>query len=320
MPMFRIAVLLIAVLGVLPVWADSVLYPCTGRDAVADTVAAPASGMKMIWVPDTLVDRVQGAIDGRYDIVSRRHAPDDNEKVLLKGDTVSMVIREKNIGRFSRGLFNYLFIPKNTWQFGITASYGEFSSTDLQLFDILSDFDFTGHTFSVRPYISYFIKNNFSVGMRLGYNSSKASLGKLAMEFDDDINLDISDVMYRNEALTAAIFARQYIGLARKGRFGVFNELELAFSSGNSDFRRNYDGKPKLTNTTYTDFNINFSPGLCVFINPYVSFNVAFAVVGFYLRNEKQSVDGEYSGNRFTSGANFRFNLFNINFGLGIHL
>ena len=51
-----------------------------------------------------------------------------------------------------------------------------------------------------------------------------------------------------------------------------------------------------------------------------VSFNVSLGVFGFYLHNEHQTVDGERAGSRFTSGANFRLNLFNINFGLGITL
>lgn len=293
-----------------------IAYVPAALAAAADSVP---SGMKQIWIPDSLERDINSVIAGKATIV-RQKSFDENELVKVGNDTVKVILREKNIGRFSRGLFNYLFIPKGSWQFGLTAAYGEFSSEDLQMFDVLTDFDFAGHTFSIKPYLSYFVRNNFSIGMRLGYTSSKGQLGSLKMEFDDDLNLDISDVLYKNEALTAAIFSRQYIGLSRNGRFGVFNELELAFSSGNSLFNRNFDSKPKLTRTTYTDLKLSFSPGLTVFINPYLSFNIAFAVVGFYLRNEKQSVDGEYSGNRFTSGANFRFNLFNINFGLGVHL
>ena len=283
-------------------------------------VGAQTEGMMAIEVPDSLVEQINRVLSGKAYIKEGKRDFDPTEKVLVKGDTAAMVLRDRNIGRFSRGLSNYLFIPRKSWQFGLTANYGEISTDDIGIFDIISDVDISGHIFSIKPYIAYFIADNLSLGMRMGYSSSRASVGSLAMEFDDDLNFNLSDVMYRNKALTAAIFARQYIGLSRKGRFGVFNEVELAFSSGNSDFRRQFDGQPKLTNTTYTDLRLNFSPGLCVLINKYVSFNVSFAVVGFYMRNEKQSVDGVYSGNRFTSGANFKFNIFNINFGLGIHL
>lgn len=274
---------------------------------------------KYIFVPDSLTRKVERVLQG-WDVKPSSRNIDMNEKVIVRGDTVNMILRDRNFGRFNRGLFNYLFMPKGVWQFGLTASYGEFSSDDLQLLDLISNFNFDGHTFSVRPYISYFIANNISVGLRFGYTSARANLNKFAVDFDEDLNFDISDVHYRNESYTAAIMMRQYIGLARRGRFGVFNEVELAFSSGNGDFTRPFDSKPKVTHTTYMDARLNFSPGVCVMIMRNVSFNVSFGVFGFYLHNEKQTTDGVESGNRFTSGANFRFNIFNINFGVGVHI
>ena len=74
-----------------------------------------------------------------------------------------MVIPERNIGRYHRGLFNYIFIPQKQWQFGITASYAEMASSDLQLMDLLTHFEFTGKTFYIRQNISNFVKNNLSV-------------------------------------------------------------------------------------------------------------------------------------------------------------
>lgn len=47
-----------------------------------------------------------------------------------------------------------------------------------------------------------------------------------------------------------------------------------------------------------------------------VAFSVSFGVFGLKLRNEHQLTDGVDEGKRFTSGANFRFNIFNISFGL----
>lgn len=278
------------------------------------------NGGKMFFIPDSLTSQVESVLEGYSKIVRDDSKVDPNEKVIVNGDTVNLIIKDKNLGRFDRGLFNYIYIPKGSWHFGLTASYGEFNSDDLQVLDLLTDFDFTGHTFSIKPSVSYFIKNNLSVGMRLGYTSSKATLGSMVVDFDEDLNFDISDVYYRNESYTAALTLRHYIGLSRGGRFGVFNEVELAFSSGNGDFRRKYNREPKNTHMTSMDARINFSPGLCVFIMKNVSFNISFGVFGYYLKNEKQITDGVESGNRFTSGANFKFNLFNINFGLGVHI
>lgn len=280
----------------------------------------PYSGGKMMFVPDSLTNQVQSVIEGYSKIVRDDTKIDPSEKVIVDGDTVNMIIQEKNLGRFDRGLFNYIYIPKGSWHFGLTASYGEFNSEDLQILDLLSDFDFGGKTLSIKPSLSYFIKNNLSVGIRFGYTKTDASLESMVIDFDEDLNFEISDASYNGESYTAAINCRQYIGLSRKGRFGVFNEMELAFSSGNSDFVRKYNDQPRVTHTTYMDARLNFSPGVSVFVMKNVSFNLSFGIFGFYLKNEKQVTDGVEEGNRFTSGANFKFNIFNINFGLGVHI
>ena len=74
-----------------------------------------------------------------------------SEKVIVNGDTVSMVIPQRNFGRYDRGLFNYLFIPKGEWAFGLTASYGELNTEDIQVLGILKDLDFKGKIYSIKP-------------------------------------------------------------------------------------------------------------------------------------------------------------------------
>ena len=49
-------------------------------------------------------------------IIKRKNLVDINrdsiEHVIIDGDTVPVILPEKNYGRFDRGLFNYIFIPK----------------------------------------------------------------------------------------------------------------------------------------------------------------------------------------------------------------
>ena len=110
------------------------------------------------------------------------------------------------------------------------------------------------------------------------------------------------------------------MGLGRERRFGVFNDVDLSFGTGTSRFKRYYGGKLRDTRTNSTTASINFSPGVCVFIMDYVSFNVSFGVFGIKLHQEKQITDGVEEGSRFSSGANFRFNIFNINFGMAVYI
>jgi hypothetical protein len=245
-----------------------------------------------------------------------RAVEDSVAMVVVGNDTVNVIIPERNLGRFDRGLFNYIFIPRNKWGFGITASYGELNTDDVQVLSILKDVDFNGKMYSIRPYLSYFIRNNQSVGLKFNYNRGIADLGRLAVDFDDDLNFTLRDVSYYQQSFGIGAFYRNYVGLDHNGRFSIFNEVELGFSSGSSRFRRLYNSEPRDTRTTSTEVSLNFSPGVCVFIQEYVSFNVSFGVFGLKMRNEKQLTNGIDEGSRFTSGANFRFNIFNINFGL----
>ena len=227
-----------------------------------------------------------------------------------------IVIPERNFGRYDRGLYNYLFIPKGKWSFGLTASYGELNTDDVQVLSILSDIDFKGKMYSVKPFISYFIRNNQSIGIRFNYSRGIGDLNNLAMDFDEDLSFSIRDVSYYTQSYSTSLFYRNYIGLNKSKRFGIFNEVDVTVGSGSSRFKRIYDGEPKDTRTTITQGSLNFSPGVCVFIQEYVAFNVSFGVFGLNFKREHQLTDGVDEGSRFTSGANFRFNIFNINFGM----
>lgn len=243
-----------------------------------------------------------------------------DEKVIVGGDTISIIIPERNYGRYDRGLFNYLFIPKGQWAFGLTASYGEFDADDVQILSVLKDFNFKGKIYSIKPSISYFIRNNQSIGLKFNYTRGTADLSGLTIDFDDDLNFSLKDVSYYTQSYTASVFYRNYIGLSNMKRFAVFNDVDLSFGSGSSRFKRYYNNELRDTRTTITEASLNFSPGVCMFIMDYVSFNVSFGVFGVHFRNEKQKTNDEEEGSRFTSGANFKFNIFNINFGIGVHI
>ena len=242
-----------------------------------------------------------------------------DERVIVGNDTVSMIIPQRNIGRHDRGLRNYLFIPKGQWAIGLTASYGELNTDDVQILSIIKDLDFKGHTYSLNPTISYFFRNNQSIGLRLTYTKGDASLGSLSMDFDEDLNFSIRDVRYSSQSYGVSLFYRNFIGLSPMKRFGIFNEVDLGASSGSSRFMRIYNDEPRDTRTVRTSASLNFSPGLYVFIMDYMSFNISLGVFGLHMTHEKQTTDGRDEGSRTTSGANFRFNLFNIKFGTSVH-
>lgn len=249
-------------------------------------------------------------------IAAQRRALAESELVVARGDTTSIVLPEHNFGRFDRGLYNYLYVPKGSWSLGLTASYGELNTEDMQVLDIINDLDFSGKMYSINLTAGYFFRHNQSIGLKVNYTRGVADLNRLAVDFSDDINFTLKDVSYYHESYAMGAVYRNYVGLGRQKVFSVFNEVDLMFQSGSSRFKRLYNDEPKDTRTTITQASLNFSPGVCVAFHQNVAFNVSFGVFGIKLRNEDQKTNGVEDGSRFTSGANFRFNIFNINFGM----
>lgn len=242
----------------------------------------------------------------------------EEDLVIVGSDTISILLPERNLGRYDRGLFNYLFIPKGQWAFGLTASYGEFNSEDVEVLSVIKDFNFKGKLYSIKPSVSYFFKSNQSLGLKFDYTRGIADLANLNVDFDEDLSFSIHDVSYYSQSYSMSLFYRNYVGLGKEKRFAVFNEVDLGFGSGSSRFKRYYNDELRDTRTISTTASLNFSPGLCVFIQDVVSFNVSFGVFGIKYKKERQSTNSVDEGSRVSSGANFRFNIFNINFGMAV--
>lgn len=295
---------------------DTVYLPVDTVYLKADTVYLPAPQYHPVKIYSDYATRPRNAA-GKI-VLAEIDPRLLQEKVIVGPDTIPIVLPLPNYGRYDRGLFNFLFIPKGQWMFGMTASYGEFSSDDVQVLSLIKDFNFKGKIYSLQPNISYFFRSNQSIGLKFNYSRGIGDLGGLSVDFDDDINFTLSDISYYSQTFTASVFYRNYVGLGAEKRFAIFNEIDLAFGSGSSRFKRSYDGELKDTKTLTSKWGLNFSPGLTMFIMDQVCFNVSFGVFGLHVTHEKQYTNGVDEGRRTSSGANFRFNLFNINFGLGV--
>lgn len=282
----------------------------------SDAVSAPRD------MPDDLINPLELFARGEKIPLDSTSLNDPalDETVIVGGDTVSIILPQKNYGRYDRGLFNYLFVPKGQWSFGLMASYGEFGTTDFQMLSILNDLNVKVKAYSLQPSFSYFFSNNQSVGVNFNYTRMLCDLHGMQFDMGDDLSFSLSDVSYYSQTYSSAIAYRNYVGLGRDRRFGVFNEVELEFGAGSSRFQRYYNGELRDTRTNSMTASLNFSPGLTVFVMDYVSFNISFGVFGVKLHREKQQTNGVDEGTRFSSGANFKFNIFNINFGMAVYI
>lgn len=281
-------------------------------------------GGKYLWIPDADIPTVESVLNGEshFKAISATNSAkrniDLNEMVLWRGDSIPMAIPTKRLGRYDRKLYNWLIYPKGLWHIGLTANYGELSTDDSEFLSLIQDVDLKGKIYSIKPSVSYFLRNNVCVGLRLAFTKGDMAINSFKVDIDEDMSFDLHDIKYTSDSYSAAVFIQQYFGLSRRSRFAVFNEAEVSVGTGNSHFIRPFDGELRDTRTKTQSFNINYSPGVSIMMMKNAAFNLSFGIFGFHLKDEKQWENGEEAGSRFTSGINFRFNLFNINFGVSI--
>lgn len=272
---------------------------------------------KYIWIPDSVMPRVESVLTGRLS-VSIPGSPDLNETATWRGDTVLMALPTKRLGRYDRKLYNWLIYPRGLWHISLTANYGELSTDDSEFLSLIKDVDLKGTIYSIKPSVSFFLRNNLAIGMRLALTKGEMGINSFNVDIDEDMSFNLHDIKYTSESYSTALFIQQYFGLSRRGRFAVYNEAELAGGTGNTHFIRPFDGEMKDTRTKFQTVGLTYSPGISIMMMKNAAFNLSFGIFGFHLKSEKQWENGEESGSRVTSGINFRFNIFNINFGVSI--
>lgn len=110
------------------------------------------------------------------------------------------------------------------------------------------------------PLVSYFIRDNISIGGRLAYSRSYTKLDNLSLSLGDDISLDINEWNDKSNTYSASFFIRTYLNLGDSKRFGLFNEARLVYgyskSTSSSDLGSGLTGVHQLKH----NLNIGVAP------------------------------------------------------------
>lgn len=229
------------------------------------------------------------------------------------------VLPDLSAQKFDRGIQQNTFVPKGQWIMGASVSYSEYSNDNYK-FLVLEKIDGSGYTFKVSPLICFTFRDNVAAGGRFGYSRSLTKLDNLSLNLDDDLDFDISDMYNLNHSYSGTGVLRTYISLGDSKRFGLFNEAQLTFEGGQAKM---IDGKgDDLTGTFEKSFGfqVGMAPGLVAFVNNYTAIEVSIGVLGFNYKKIKQTTDQVYYGERRSSSANFKINLFSIGLGLAFYL
>ena len=230
------------------------------------------------------------------------------------------------VNRIDRGIDKSSFAYKNEWICGVSASYATLSADDSDIALIVDNLNLGGSIVSVKPYFGWFYRNNLSIGARFGYTHMAGKFDNANLNLGNFINgIEFSTegiaLDYLSNAYSFALFHRAYVPIDRRGRFGVFGELELEGSYGRSKFGFMYNNEWSSSISDIYKVRFNFNPGVAAYIFPNVCATVSFGLGGLQYNHIKQfDADMNPFGTRNHSKLAFRLNITEINIGVTVHL
>ncbi len=205
---------------------------------------------------------------------------------------------------------------------GLTASYGTLSSEDTEFMVILDGLDLDGTIASVRPYLGYFYRDNRCLGIRFGYQHMDGNLGNASLDLGEqnDVQFDLGGLSLDNDSYSFGLFHRSYVGLDRRGRFGLFAELEVSATIGSGRFVNASGDTSKETHSDNVRLSVDFNPGMAVYIFPNVCATVSIGLGGLQYNSIRQhDAEGNFIGSRRASKMRFRLNIADISLGMVVH-
>ena len=244
---------------------------------------------------------------------------------------------KKTIDPFDRGieLPNSCFIPRGTVGGGLSISYSQYDLGNAgaddagyqMLFSLLQGINGNMESFGVAPFVSYFVADNLSVGLRFGYDRTGAYLGNAGVIFGgEEPLLSLENVGYLKQNYSGAATLRNYIPFPNTKRFAMFTELQLGGGYAQSESYR-YDLDQETQNTdkfgTYQDiyrFNVGLVPGLCCFVTNEVAIEASIGVLGYEWQKVKQSTNQVEKSQMTSQSASFKINLLSINLGMSFYI
>ena len=234
--------------------------------------------------------------------------------VMLWGAGVQPLQAERTV--YDRGIEMKTFIPKGQWMVGATFSYNEHVYDNFEFMSVLKDITSDGYTFKVTPLVSYFVKDNISIGARFAYGRSITNLGNLSLELGDDLSFSVDNFKSVSNTYTGALFARMYLNLGDSKRFGLFSEGRVAYgyseSNSSSGTGADLSGVYQLKH----NLNIGFSPGITCFMDNHVAVEASVNVAGLNFNWYDQTRDQVEKGERHSSSASFKINLLSVDIGI----
>lgn len=229
------------------------------------------------------------------------------------------VANSPHLEEFSRDIESVVFVPRGQWIAGLTVSYATSSQNKYQflIFEGIS-----GDTYSLKisPMLLYAVAPDLAVGGRFSYARSLTKLEEADIILDSETDYSVDHLYRLAHNYYGTVMMRNYFSIGRSKRFGFFNETQLQIGGGQSKLTTGVGSTLSGTYERNLSIDVGLAPGLCIFLNNYSAIEVNIGVLGFSYTATKAVKDQIYVSHRKSKSANFRINLFSIQFGAAFYL
>ena len=218
-----------------------------------------------------------------------------------------------------RGLANpkAVFIEKGTRSAGLSVGWDSWNAQGedgVDLLGIVMGVKGSANLFDITASGAWFVKDNLSVGLRVGFSDARVDLDSTQFLGNDQVDRHLI-----REALKASVTCRQYLPLFDGRIAALFVEGRL---TGQTGFYKNYNMTAQGKEGSYMGLgsvSLGFYPGISVFATNRISFELSMPLLeGGYTWNDESSTQ---SADASLNHAFVRFKpaLTGLNMGLIFH-
>ncbi|MBQ4183372.1 MAG: hypothetical protein II652_00280 [Bacteroidales bacterium] len=227
---------------------------------------------------------------------------------------------------FERGFEgkNKVFVPKGSMGIGLSASYSNNGVGDENGFTLLPSHvgELKGSWTSVgfHPSFEYFLKDNWSIGLRFDYLRDIFALDSARLALNDDLAFNISDWNYQRQSFLGAVATRYYVPFLGSRIFGWFVEGRI---SGGYIQSKNYsveeDGALHGTYDDQIRIGIGLNPGICFFVAENFDFEVQVGLIDLSMNRINQTENQVRKSSVWRFNAHEKIDLLAIQFGAHVY-
>lgn len=223
---------------------------------------------------------------------------------IMSGDTAK-------VRRFK----NHLIAPKGGWQCGLSVMYADFNSENMDYMLVLQGLSAKASLLRLAPEAAYTFKDNHAIGLRFQYTNASGMVDGLTADLLGNMDLAVGNIGASTLSMGACVFQRSYVGIDKRGRFGIFWDYMLGYTRSKTQVLGD-TGTYSLKEKGY----IAFAPGVVYFPMNNVSIQACVSLAELSYNKVTAYEGGLESGTRSAWKAQASLNVLNLNFGLTIHL